>query len=292
MLIRLMCVCLFWLAAGAADEMKELSRFADGLNIEGGVIPSQHLREGQIWANVGFILDRPFDNCVDLDELTQANHYPLKEASIRDYNEPQAALVQALAIRYYLLYGRELFGRPIRMAVHVHRNRSGPLHLRVIERLIETCLEDLGPDKIADRHYQILGHDVTLSHGTLRPFSEEFGDIDVILSISLFSGFHPRWISGTPALPEHFIPFDLHSLLMVRSAGFPSQNHLLKALPDMIGLQTAALIAKINQEFPSANPNKQWKATPLDAGDFKRAIILQANGMFYPKQMKTTFDVY
>ncbi|NGX57961.1 MAG: hypothetical protein K940chlam3_00862 [Chlamydiae bacterium] len=270
-----------------AEYLSNLHQYGDGLNIEGGVIPKRVLKPDQIWVNFGFVLDRPFHNQTDLDEITMVNPYVLKESSLPDYNEPQTVLVQAQVLRYYLTQ----FEKPKNIRVHVHRNSSGPAHLDLIERIIETCLWDLEPMRIGERAYKIADNLVTLSHGAMTHF--DFEDADIVISISLYAGIHTDWESGTPIVPEEFIPLDLHSMLLVTSATFSSKNHLLQVLPDIVKLQSLEIIDTINREFSSPNLTKEHlKASPLEVDDFMKSRIFQANGMFYPKKLSQRIEVH
>lgn len=94
-LLLVMASCL------AAEElpMNQLKQIADGLNIEGGTIYHQHFRKNQIWSNLCVVLDRPFEDGVEWLKLTNSNSFPLKEAAIIDYNEPQVNFTYKLRER-------------------------------------------------------------------------------------------------------------------------------------------------------------------------------------------------
>lgn len=285
-------MCSLW--GGETDLLSHLSHYGDGLNIEGGLIAKDQKKEHQVWANIGFILDRPLIEKRDLDEITKENTYLLKESSLLEYNEPQVAMIQALVIKYYIENGHLITNKnrdePVRMVINVHRNRSGPAHIELLERLFQVCFTDL--KKIDYRKYATKKMVITLSYGTLVDFSDEFEDADIILSLSLFSGLNQAWSAGTALLPETFIPFDLHSMHLLFSDSSPSQNHLLEVIEKVLALQTALLITQVNEEFFSPNRKKRMlKAHWIQKEEIKEATILQANGMFYPKHMRNTFEV-
>src|SRR4051812_23409794 len=89
-----------------ADEfsLDQLKHVADGLNIEGGTIYHKYLRREQIWSNLCIVLDRPFEDGIEWQELTNSNSFPLKEAAILDYNESQVNFTYATVMHYYITH--------------------------------------------------------------------------------------------------------------------------------------------------------------------------------------------
>ncbi len=269
----------------ATDQLSNLHCYGDALNMEGGLIPKFALTKEQTWANICFVLDKPLIEQKDLDEITAENSYTLKESSILDFNEPQAVLVQSLILDYYLKSKK-----PQHIMVNVHRNRSGPAHLDQLERMLQLQYQ---PKALGDRRYQIGAHTISLCYGTILDFAERFKEADVVFSISMVAGLNQKWKSGTPVLPEQFVPFDLHSMNLVTSGKYHSQNHLLEVLPEILALQNDKLIRKVNQLFASPNPSKKKvHAKKLTLNDFMKGVIFQANGMFYPKKLAKQFEVY
>ena len=93
--------CLFFCFFGCMHAgikeypLEDLKNVADGLNIEGGSV-CNYLGEGQLWANLCVVLDRPFADGMEWQEITALNSFPLKETSILSYNEAQVNLAYGL----------------------------------------------------------------------------------------------------------------------------------------------------------------------------------------------------
>lgn len=80
-------ICLIpTLVAGHVHPLKDLYQFGDALNIEGGTIAHEYLTDKQLWSNICVVLDRPFEDGAEWQEITEANTFPLKESSLSDYN--------------------------------------------------------------------------------------------------------------------------------------------------------------------------------------------------------------
>src|SRR5690349_10394666 len=140
--ISVFLLIVFFLEAKKCS-IEDLRFVADGLNIEGGSISRKYLREGQIWANLCVILDRPFVDGVEWEQLTNSNIFPLKEASILSYNEAQVNLTYALILQYYLTHAHKIVNKAdretVRILIQVHRNTSGPRHVELLEQLLCEC---------------------------------------------------------------------------------------------------------------------------------------------------------
>ena len=115
-------------------DLRELHRYAEALNIEGGYIPKV-LKKEQIWANLTVVLDRPIITGKTLDEITKDNRFPLKEASIMEYNEPKVNQAYAKILNYYLKHARRIIksheNKPIKMIIQIHLlfpHLAHPLH--------------------------------------------------------------------------------------------------------------------------------------------------------------------
>ncbi len=282
-------IFLLFLASSIEAKIEPIERlgvYGDGLNMEGGLIPRRSLKDHQIWANVCFVLDRPLIDKTDLDEITASNPYRLKESSIPGYNECRAALVQALIMKYYL--AKQNYGHII---LNVHRNSSGPRHLDDLETILIKCLDEMDIHKAGPRKFQCGSTTLELQSGTKNLSGYEHAD--VVISISLVAGFNPEWPAGTAIIPSKFTPFDVHSMIVAESGTFETNNHLRFAIDDVLSLQSKHLIDNINREFHSPNPEKaNLKTARLTKKDFKEGRMLQVSGMFYPKQIPTTFEVY
>ncbi len=282
-------IFLFFLTScleAKVEPIERLGVYGDGLNIEGGLIPRRSLKSHQIWANVCFVLDRPLIDKTDLDEITADNPYRLKESSIPSYNECRAALIQALIMKYYL--AKQDCGHII---LNVHRNSSGPRHLDDLETILIKCLGEMDIHKIAPRKFQCGSTTLELQYGTKN--LSGYDHADIVISISLVAGFNSEWPAGTAIIASKFTPFDVHSMIVAESGAFEIDNHLKSAIDDLLSLQSTRLIDNINREFHSPNLAKSGlKACRLTKRDFKEGRMLQVSGMFYPKQIPSTFEVY
>ncbi len=226
----------------AEFAMNQLKLVVDGLNIEGGTIPLKYLKSNQIWANLCVILDRPFEDGVEWQELTQFNCFPLKEASIPDYNEAQVNVAYANMMYYYIMHSHELANKgheqTVTILLQVHRNTSGPRHLELLEHILLECypeLEGIKQIKPSMSKYELftyffpkLNVEVVFCYGANPENLGEMGKyqaVDVILSFSLVAGMHPVWKSGSLLIPEQFIPFSLEDVIFSPRKRYFVENH-------------------------------------------------------------------
>jgi hypothetical protein len=304
-------LCFFALAAYlAADELplNHLKFVADGLNIEGGTISHKYLQPGQVWSNVCVILDRPFEDGVEWQELTNANIYPLKEASIHDYNEAQVNFGYATIMHYYITHVRQITDKSAdqkaTVLIQVHRNTSGPCHLELLEQLLCQCYPDLAKIKLESNpsksKYELFSYffpdlnvQADFCYGV---HPENLGDLgkyedkDVVLSFSLVAGLHPEWESGSLLVPQKCIPFYLKTAFLAIDRQYIVNNHLHQILNELIETQDKAVLKTINSQFCSLNPEKRsLEAVLFTLDDFKEATLLQVDGMFNPSQLSPTF---
>lgn len=143
---RILCIVILFLAftqhiaAQKSYPIQELHCVAHALNIEGGTIAHKYLRSDQIWANLCVVLDRPFEDGAEWDEITQSNCFPLKESSIASYNEAHVNLAYALILHYYVTQAHKIMSKAtheeVTLLIQVHRNTSGPKHVELLERLL------------------------------------------------------------------------------------------------------------------------------------------------------------
>lgn len=299
----------FHLITAGEFPLNELKRFADGLNIEGGTIYHKYLCREQIWANLCIVLDRPFENGIEWQELTNANNFPLKEATILDYNEAQVNYAYATIMYYYITHAHQILSKSTdqmaKILIQVHRNTSGPCHVALLEQILNRCFPDLKKIKRVDESlskskYQLFTYDfpplnvqVDYCYGAA---PENLGDAgryaesDIILSFSLIAGLHTDWCSGSLVIPNQHIPFYLKNAHLALEKSYFTQNHLNQILPDLIKNQDDEVLKKINHDFYSINPVKsKHAAIKLVEEDFKSAILLQVDGMFNPSQLPQIF---
>lgn len=295
-------------AVAKSFPMDELYKVADGLNIEGGDVCRKYLNEQQTWANICVILDRPFHDGIEWQALTNANSFPLKEASISDYNDAQVNYCYASIMGYYIKHCHEIAKKSkdecVKILMQVHRNTSGPSHVALLESLLTECFPDFSLVKSLHptSKYEIsfyflpdLNVEIVFCYGVLAEnLGEEnkYSDVDIVLSFSLVAGFHQEWKSGSFLLPDYFIPFPLSSVKVEMQNCYRIKNHLKTILSSLIADQDLFVLNVINSKFLSMNQNKQdLTATFLQQEDFKEATILQADRLFNPSQLPKFFSL-
>lgn len=294
-----------------ADDfpMNQLKQVADGLNIEGGTIDHKYLRQDQIWSNLCIVLDRPFEDGVEWQEITSSNTFPLKEAAILDYNEAQVNFTYATVMHYYITHAHQIARKPLNQTanilIQVHRNSSGPRHLELLEQLLIQCYPELKGIKqsgTASLKYELFSYaypeinvQVNFCYGTVPEELGElgkYGEADIVLSFSLVAGLHSEWKSGSVLVPNQFIPFSLKTVVLALEEQYSVRNHLQQVVLDIINDQEEGVLKTINEHFCSFNPQKnRLKARNLTAEDFKHAILLQVDGLFNPSQLPVLFTL-
>jgi NADP-dependent 3-hydroxy acid dehydrogenase YdfG len=302
---------LLWLAIThvlIADEwpLDQLKLVADGLNIEGGTIPQKYLQQGQIWANLCVILDRPFETGLEWQQLTNLNSFPLKEASILDYNEAQVNFVHAILMHYYITHARQMINKgedqTIKLMIQVHRNTSGPRHLELLERLLLECypeLEGIKQVQHSSSRYELftyvfskLNVEVIFCYGSknLEELIDRYREMDIVLSLSLVAGLHPSWQTGSLLVAETYLPFSLRNVVFSPQAQYCVRNHLKEVIPTILQHQEERILTIINDKFRSLNCQKHdLQAKLLTIDDFKEATLLQVDGDFNPSELPPTF---
>lgn len=308
MLIMLM-LAFTHVLMGYELPMDQLKCFADGLNIEGGTIPRQYLQEEQIWVNLCVVLDRPFEDGLEWQELTHLNPYPLKEASLLEYNEAQVNYSYAAIMHYYITHAHQIAHKSsdqtVKILIQVHRNTSGPAHVRLLESLLMECCPDLQlvkEQKVPMTKYELYSYAVSTAHveidfcyGTAPENLGEIGkymDADVVISFSLIAGLNPNWKSGSLVISDHYVPFPLKESVYSWQKQYYIRNHLKEVISDIVKDQDQSIVDKINAYFRSPNPQKaHLKAQELARRDFKQATLLQVDDLFNPSQLPSHFKI-
>lgn len=314
---KIVCFALFILAVInsplTADDypMNQLRHFADGLNIEGGTIYRKYLQREQIWSNLCVVLDRPFEDGMEWQELTNSNIFPLKEAAILDYNEAQVNFAYATVMHYYITHAQQIAAKPAnqkgKILIQVHRNTSGPRHIELLEQLLCQCYPDLEKVKHTRNaptksKYELFSYffpninvEVIYCYGVAPENLGELGeysDVDIVLSFSLVAGLHADWKAGSLLIPNEHIPFSLKTVLLAKDSEYSVENHLNLILFDLLDKQSDEVIEIINKNFCSLNPQKNsHKAKKLTCEDFKKATLLQVDGLFNPSQLPPLFKL-
>ena len=263
--------------------LEQLGIFANALNIEGGRVARDKLRDDQIWANLCVVLDQPLCTGEDLDVITRENPYPLKESSLEAFDEDRANLAYYNILRYYLQHAHAIAGKEkshtVRIMVQVHRNSSGPTHIALLKKLVaqilaEPCIE------------------VSWVYGAEPLSLEKYVLQDIVISISMVAGLDHSSTSGSLMLPSIFIPLDLRCMQLMCKHAYQIDNHLWHILLDMIRKQNPEENAQVIVNFASPNVNKQPSSCrSLKLDDFQRGVNVEVNGMFYPQQLPAYFTL-
>lgn len=277
----------------------EIEAVADALNIEGG-IPYLSLNSEQTWVNLCVVLDRPFHDGLDLEEITSNNSFPLKESSIISYNEIQVYYAFISVIDYYIRCANTLYSKAneedVRIVVQIHRNSSGRCQLKILEKMMNKCFLDLRPIKLDDTgneantlfvyRYPKEGVVVEYRYGYNPDTLQNYMNQDIIVSLSLVSGFNSEWPSASLLIPKKIVPFNLEKMIVHQNDSYSVQNDLERALQDLVFSQKINVLETINSIYCSPNTEKtKQKAKQLAVEDFHFATILQANGIFNPKAL-------
>lgn len=285
------------------EELKELKRHCDVLNIEGGRIPN--LFNGK-WANVGVVLDHPFSTGIDLDELTSNNkRFRLKEALIPEYNENKISLTFVTILKYYVEKAHEIAKKNRSENVHivfqVHRGASSHRPIEQLESALKLCFGDEFKVKEGDHPFNtVAAYNSENAVVEFRKGYEEgtignYENADIVVSLSMLAGFNEQLPSGSLVLPgREFIPMSLHDMVMRKCDSYHVKNHLAEHIEEVLDVQTQELIDAINKEplFASENQAKNdHKALWLKKEDFSPATLLQVDGIFNPKKLPDHFSV-
>jgi len=310
-ILKLFCFFSLFLSQLAIAEdfpMKDLHKFADALNIEGGDICRKYLCKNQAWANICVVLDRPFYDGIEWQVLTDNNIFPLKEASILEFNEAQVNFFYVTMMNFYKQNAHAIANKPkkeiARILIQVHRNTSGLAHVALLESLLLECYPQIACEKIlhSSTKYQLFSYyypesnvEFVFCYGVLADNLGAIGkysDCDIVLSFSLVAGFNSEWKSGSFVISESFVPFPLKNVNLELEDSYKVTNHLNTILESLIASQDQRILDTVNEKFLSLNDQKlELKAKFLCPEDFKRGTVLQADGLFNPSKLPKTFSV-
>lgn len=272
-------------------SLKDLHHFADGLNDEGGTL-EQYLKDHQVWTNLCAVLDRPYEDGIEFDDLTKRKNemgYQMKEQAIPYFNERQANLAYAMVMHYYISHAHAIAKKKshesVTIHIHTFRKSDGPSHLQ----LLKNMLEIIDPDLHLRQNITIL-----FSYGIVpniyhnKEALERFRNADIILTFSVILGMNKEWPSGTLLIPNKWIPFSAQKLELYCDKAYHGRNHLAESIRDLIASETNQdVVQRINTVYHSMNTEKKdQKARALTEDDFKQATLIELNGFkFNPSKM-------
>lgn len=288
----------------AFEPLSSLHNFVDVLNIEGGRIPKEKLRKNQCWANVGFVLDRPFQDNIDFDEWTNSNIYPLKESMIPSYNESQVHFAICSILTYYMQHAHAIAQKNsdqiVTIIVHLHRGTSGIKYLNLLEELLSSyyapAWKKMVPQKDAPRNvafsYRYSNVIIEFRYGYQLETLNNYESADIVISLSLVAGLNPSLQSSDIVMAQNFIPMDLQIMQLYFAKQYTVNNHIFLILDDLLQKQDMQLLDYINKNYCSPNlAKKHLKAQPLAKEQFKVVRSLQVTGNFNPKSMPSEFEI-
>lgn len=290
--------------------INEVHKFADVLNIEGGLI-AQKLNENQKWFNVATVLDLPFIDGVELEQLTTNNKFYLKESSIADYNELQTYFMHASLIKYCIDNAHKISNKTsddkVGIIVQIHRGSSGIKYLKILEKIIEGIFPDFSEFKKIESSYfnEQFAYKLPSKISVSFRYGYEpkhYTDIqeklcidnccDIFISISLVAGFNKQLKSGDIVAPIKFIPTDLDKAQMNLKFQYNIKNYFYEYLPDILNSQNHEVLNFINENFKSPNGSKKHhKAKFLVSNEIKDVTVLQVNKNFNPSTLRTNFFI-
>lgn len=290
-----------------SDGLRELKKYADVLNIEGGLIPKHcFTNPNQKWANVGVVLDHPFMTGIDLEELSKMNkEFKLKEALIPEYNERKVCLAHATILKYYIGQAHKIANKieseNVNVVIQVHRGSSSLRQIEQLEHALSICFGNEFQKHICST----LPHAVSAYASKEKNLSVEFRygyrpetighyeRADIVVSLSMVAGLKEELPSGSLVLPCQFIPMSLKDMIMKKQDSYKVTNHLADNLSEMLSVQTEELVTAVNQDplFTSENKSKQHIAKKLSISDFSSVTLLEVDGLFNPKKLSKHFSI-
>ena len=303
MLHKLICLILlvsFVNVVSAMESIQEmglenLSHYAGVLNIEGGRIPKTLNPSKQLWVNYGFVLDTPFDSSgLNHAELTKENRYPLKEASIPDYNEAKVNLFTLASLKYYINHAHELLGcslqETLKIGFFVHRGTTGPVFIE--RNILPWVVKQVGSStKPFSFYWEQLNVQLELLSGYTDMDRLDFSNYDIVISWSLFAGIDPIYKTSDLIIPNHFIPYELGNNQVQAHKKYFVDNHLFKTYGSILQGIDGDLLEWVHKYGQSSNKNKVVSLESLFKIDAHISACLEASGLFNPKKLPKYFDV-
>lgn len=260
---------------------------ADILNIEGGDAANL-LHPHALWLNLAMILDTPLIDHVLWSDIKKGG-YTLKESSINTYNEKRVNLAVLLILHYYI---KQLKNKNLEKAlflVHVHRETSAlPTIENIIKLLKSVYQEEISITQDDQGYPQINFNNTSLLICFRKGYEANAKDIiyqqaDILFSYSLVAGINPLYEASALMMPKTVIPFDITDYQVHKDHQYSVKNQLITDLPSILAQPQQLFIDIINQHCNSENLQKTHEATLLTAEHFHSATLLQANGLFIPK---------
>jgi hypothetical protein len=237
--------------------------------------------------NGAAVLDRPFEEKVNLDTLTnqsEAQGVHLKETLLADYddaivNQAFLSVLAKSANKSHSMLGISA-EKKLRITAQIHRGSSG---VKQIQLLIQMMKELYGPrlqhciliENEFECWYQLSfdnNVEVIFRNGYLEHTLKGYLGSGFVVSLGLVMGLSQEIPSGKIVVSDKFIPFDQKRLEIFECDKRQRNNRLADVVSMVLAddeqqSQVMKILAS-NPAFQSQNRTKKFKEQPLKAEDF------------------------
>ncbi len=232
-----------------------------GLNIEGH--RPYLLLDGAKWVNLVMVLDNPVfsDNFDELIRIKEENNFPIIENVKSDIDEFKIFAVMIMIIKYYARNHKKVI-------VHVHQ-------------FPENAIQFIDFFKTIIDEPVIYFFDTPTFMDTMI----DYGDCDVLISLSQCAGLSKNFSAGTLIIPEEFIETQIiNDELYISERRHIVKNDLTYTIGEIIRSDLNEECCKIvSTKYVSANPQKNKTIDIVELEDFHEGKILVVDKIWSPK---------
>ncbi|MCC2645963.1 MAG: hypothetical protein K0R02_28 [Rickettsiaceae bacterium] len=292
-------------AAQSKYHIKDIKKFGDIINIAGGRIPHDRLKNGQVWGNICFVISNPLEEDLSVAEWIGRKKYPLKETYMQNFNEAQVYYTFATIIRYYILNAHSIAKKSpneeVKIVVHIHRNSSAESFIKYIQETIKDSFPELArftqeknvfDPLLFNRIHLSSNVTVDYRYGYLPNSLIDYKDANIVLSISPVASINQNLQPGTIVTPTHMVPMSLDSMTVMASREYKVSNHIVEVADKIIQSQDARALSVVNNRHLSPNPLKRdLKAELIKKDIFLPTGLIQVDGYFNPKLLPSYFYI-
>ena len=269
-------------------ELGNIHQLAGGLNIEGGY-PCRDLHKTNLhgkWINCILVLDRPFVDKITFDEIFNNNKYPLLENAVDCLNENHFLAAYLMIIGYYLENGFKLFDKDndkiLFITIHIHQDKASKPLVDILKNYVDLMIDNNNNLQNKNLSLQYLTDDKTYVYS-----DHDYGNTDLLISLSQCAGLDPKLEPGTLLVPIKFIPYHIDTKCINVSAAYETENQLNVDLCNILAsTYNTYSVNFINNNYSSSNPNKKHIANKLTMSDFNYTNILQVDKLWNPTNTK------
>jgi hypothetical protein len=246
-------------------KIKDLNKYAGGLNIEGG-FPYRDLTKNQqtnkLWVNLILVLDRPIIDNITFDEILKNNKYPLLENFFKDINEHNFIALFTGVILYYAYCGSKLVNKDkFKITVHVHQDVTCIPLVKILEYYLNNSMF----------YFKINKDNIAIDWRTDHPTyvnsktDKNYDDTDILISLSQCAGLEPSYKPGDILIPDSFIPYNIYSNTVDNSKKYQVPNHINKSLNTILcSTLLEHVIMSVNANYMSYNKGKENHQADID----------------------------